>query len=190
MLRSRRLHPVEAALFIAALLIFAGTIYVATRPGTGSSSSERVALSIFPNAWGDYVYNSTFLRAHVGSVVEFTITNFDPQSHPTVGPYDNVSGTRNGMMWWTGGMMGGGNRGGQELNGLTPDEISHTFTIQMGGYELNVPIPPAANGSGPSVITFTVQMFGASDLTWQCDANDMGPTTGPDGGMMGILAVS
>ena len=44
--------------------------------------------------------------------------------------------------------------------------ISQTFTMMTGGYDLNVPIPPAASSQNPSVVVFSFETVGQGVTTW------------------------
>ncbi len=156
-------------------------------PGAGAQP-VRIALTIERNATsGLYEYSPATVHVPAGALVEFTITNYDPANHSVASTYCRVNGTFGGSMAY---MMGAGGMGPgmmRSVGSLPPGAVSHTFTINQGTAELNIPIPPAAGPTAPSVVTFTWRTPGPGELAWECEAMGYEGLDGGAGSMMGHL---
>lgn len=157
-------------------------------PPGQETTPTRISLSIEKNATtGLYGYVPASVHVPEGTLVEFTITNFDPENHTVSAPFCLVNGTFGGRMAY---MMEGSGMGFgpmRSAGSLAPGGVSHTFTISSGGVHLNVPLPPAAGPSAPSVVTFTWLTPGPGEVVWHCEAADPEAASGGMGGMMGEL---
>jgi hypothetical protein len=183
LLSTRGAQVVLGVAIAAAFALTGAGIYLLTQsPAQNASVNLVIQRNVVTGTYG-YAVTSVFVP-HARQV-DFTITNWDPQSHSVMPQYLVVSGTMDEMtVYMHGGMMGGTQ--GQMMGSLTAGQISHTFTMMTGGYSLNIPVPAAPDSSTPSVLTFTMLVNGPMSLEWGCMANGMGDP----GAMTGTFVVN
>lgn len=147
----------------------------------------QIQLTIGTDDFTGYLsFSPTTFDIPTGAVVHFQITNYDTQTHPVNPVFCNVSGTTDGLMHaqtWSGQSMVN-----LIASHVSPTLVSHTFTMISGGYEINVPLPPALSANQPSVTTFTFASHGAGVTAWTCEAGLNGPY-GSDGSVIGFFDV-
>lgn len=178
---------VVAVLGAGALLFVAPTPSHASAAGapTAATPTTYRSLSIVYNAAaGSYDYATRDLSVPVGVTVVFTITNFDPSTGtvPTSSA-SRVTGTLAGAT------LGSATAGGAHVTAISPGAVSHTFSMSNGFYHLNVPIPPAAGPSQPSVVTFSVVFSTAGTFDWGCVILCGTPMSGMPDQMFGLVTV-
>jgi hypothetical protein len=170
--------------FGAVVVISIGNVAVGGlefRSTTGRAISVTLTIAQAPST-GVYAYSAVSILVPRDSIVEFTVLNFDPTTHRVDPRYCNVTGTGDGMM----GMgMGLHRMSSQRVGALAAGSVSHTFTMVGGGYDLNVPLPPALSPSQPSIVEFTLRIEGPGMMIWTCEVSGMGSPTGMPGTMMG-----
>ena len=137
--------------------------------GTGGGTGGQVAqtylnVSIVAGAIpGTYVYNLTSIRAPHGTPIIFTITNYDPRAGPVMRPSDaEVIGTLTGYE------VVQQNHITYATHVLPMNTISHTFSIRMAGFYLNVPVPPSLGGVLPTTVTVTIALPTPGPYPFQC----------------------
>jgi len=173
-----------------ATLAFVAGMGFAAYGGLGRSTGPAttpVVLTIFQDpSTGLYSYSMQSLRAAPGTIAEFTIRNFDPTPHGVDPSFASVRGTIGGAMQVQPGSPSGGNgMGSRSVTSMPWFGVSHTFTILAGGYDLNVPIPPALSPTAPSTVTFSLKVMGPGMVQWTCECPDGGSDGDLPGGMSG-----
>lgn len=167
---------------VVALAVAAVTtaLVVGLLPGLSPApATVKVDLTIAWNSTSQtYSYAPAAIHVPAGSTVAMTITNYDPGNHTAPSEYCHVLGTTGGMMSYRvgGGMMGSWMM--HNVGDLPARNVSHTFSIFQGGFQLNVPIPAAANSATPAVVSFTFHAPGAGAMTWGCEAMGAGQMMG------------
>jgi hypothetical protein len=169
---------------------------VATYLGQSSAGSPRAApaaagpghlyLTYAFNAGNglDQVFPANFtVASHVP--VFISITNYDNGTNPIPMMNAQVRGTVGPVNR----MMMGSMMGGSTFWSLSSDAITHTFTM-MSGSNLNVPIPPAADLSHPSVLTFVAYFNSTGAFQWMCLAPCDGTAMVSLGFMTGTVTVT
>jgi len=169
-------RPVAGLLLVALVLIVGVTLIVLIQAQDSSSpTTVRVDLTIRQDpTTGLFAFSPASIHVPAGAMVQVVVTNFDLAHHSVAPVFCNVTGTTGGMMEEMGGGMG--SMMGQNLRGLSENSVSHTFTMESGGYDVNVPIPPAAASGSPSVTEFSFQSHGLSEASWSCESTS---GTGP-----------
>ncbi len=167
---------------------FAALFYAGSLPSGAGASSASVtrALTITwnPSLHG-YEYSAASLQVPLGSVVQFVITNFDTSTVPYLPAASDalVAGTVGGAATVT---VGGST---SVIHSVAVSDLSHTFTIASGAYQVNVPIPAAPAPGEASVVRFSVVFGSAGSFAWgcviPCGTDDMTQM----GDMFGTLAV-
>lgn len=115
--------------------------------------------------------------------ITITITNYDNGSNVVPAEYANVTGTVGGTETLT-----NATASGASVTSILPTEVAHTFTLMEAPYQINVPVP-AAQGTTPSVVTFTVVFTTAGQFTWHCMAPCDPVSMVTPGFMMGTVTV-
>jgi hypothetical protein len=179
------LAVLAVVLFVAAGALWSGPEPAGSVPSSSSGPTVYRNLTIqLDPASGTYSYNSGQVVVPLNTRIVFTITNYDPtpaRSLPS--PSDSqVSGTMGGVM------LAGEGMHMMTTNGISPASVAHTFSMSDRFHHLNVPIP-AATGSGPSQVQFTVVFTSVGTFDWGCvilcGMDDMSAP----GSMYGTLAV-
>ena len=96
--------------------------------------------------------------------VTITVTNYDNGTNLVPESLAKVLGTVGGTETVT-------NATGSDasVTSVLPTQVAHTFTVMESPYQINVPIP-AAEGTTPTVVTFTIVFTTAGQFTWHCMA--------------------
>ncbi len=116
--------------------------------------------------------------------VVITITNYDNGTNAVPAAFTQVLGTVDGTEAVT-----NATASGVPVTSVPVGQVAHTFTLITGPYTINVPIP-AAQGTTPTVVTFTVVFTSAGQFQWHCMApcDDAAMTT--PGLMTGFVTVT
>jgi hypothetical protein len=109
---------------------------------------------------------STPLVFPAGSLVEFTLVNYDTAAVGAPRSAAAVEGTFAAPVR----VAEPASAPPQPLVALPPATVSHTFSLASGPYTLNVPIPPAATDSAPTVISFALYFNATGSFQWFCQA--------------------
>lgn len=153
-------------------------------PAAGTTSSAHVYLSVAYNPYtglDEYFPANFTVPANVPVVI--TITNYDNGTNTVASDYATVRGTVGGMETVT-----DVTAADKTFTSVPATEVAHTFTIMSGGLDINVPIP-AAQGTTPTVVTFTLQFTQAGLLTWHCMAPCDDQAMSTPGFMTGTVTV-
>ena len=170
-------HVALAAVLVAVGVLVSVGVYLLLPGAPPASSNVTLSIVRAPGS-STYGFSAATVTVPADTLVHFTIVNFDPSAHGTRAGMTGTMGT-----WMGREMMDPGNGSWSNVSGLPTGEISHTFSVIGGGYDLNVLLPPAAAPGEPSIVQFWLPTHGAADLTWMCDADQMGAMMG--GGMSG-----
>ncbi len=147
----------------------------------------------------DYLYLTVSFNTITGKDQYFP-ANFSVPAHTlvviTVTSYDNGTNlvpagdqTVRGTVGNTAQVWANGASTPTTMTSVAANAIAHTFTIQQGLYNLNVPIPATVNMLTPSVIQFSTYFNETGSYQWACLAPcDPGSMTTP-GFMTGTLTV-
>ncbi len=151
-------------------------------PGAGYTLYMTVAFN--PGSGHDEYFPANFtVPAHV--LVAVTIANYDNGTNVVPGVDGLVKGTLGG----TETIVNASYPDGEIVPGVNGTEISHTFTVATGGYDLNIPVPPAPSLSVPTLVTFETYFNVTGSFVWHCLAPcDMISMMTP-GFMMGTMTV-
>jgi hypothetical protein len=180
-------YTMAIAVGAVALVVAAGTVVVLTAT-SAPPVAVHLALTIEFNPTSWYLtFTPTSFQAPANSIIQFTITNYDPTTHGVVPAFCNVTGTVNASMAEVEQL--GGSSVKLILHALAADQVSHTFTMISGGYDLNVPIPAALSSQSPSVVVFSFQTLGSGVSTWTSEAVVDGPH-GSSGTVTGFFQAS
>jgi len=172
------------ALGAMAVVLAAGTglvLSVTSAPATRASLTLTIEFN--PSTWYVTVTPST-LQAPAGTIVQVTITNYDPSSHPVAASYCNVSGTVGKTMQETYPASATGS--GAAVFWLSASQLSHTFTMMSDGYDINIPIPVALSAQSPAVVAFSFEALQAGVTPWSSESVGVGPH-GSSGDMTGLF---
>jgi len=159
---------------VAAVLILGAGLFMVGGSGSPTPAGARTAtlpqvdrtLAIsFNAATGSYDFSTTSLQVPLNTKVTFTITNYDRGTAMLAVPWDNhVVGTVGGTEQVTQGASS------VTVSALSPEQISHTFTMFNAFYNVSVPIPPAAANGQPAVVTFSLVLTTPGTFAWGCVA--------------------
>ncbi len=133
---------------------------------TGSSlpTVERNLTIQWDPSASSYVYSSAHLSVPLNTHVVFVITNYDPEAASYIpSPSDaRVSGTNGATMTV---LRDGASSVATEVPFA---QVSHTFTISSGIYDVNVPIPVASSSTDPVQVSFSVDFTTPGTFDWGC----------------------
>ena len=181
---ARRFELGVVLIGMAVALVLLGLAVVAL-PEPTRPTVERT-LTISADGASTFAYSSAVLEVPSGALVHLTIVNYDRTVHATLPGYGNVTGTLDGTMeMGSGGMMGAGS-----YRSLGPSQVSHTFSIEVAGYHLNVPIPPARTDGTPASVSVQFVAGGLGSVPWMCETGMVGNPEERAHGMMGLLEVT
>ena len=172
-------------LIIAALGVVASVavaLMVTAAPTRTTTETVRFVIS---GDQGNMAYSPTNITVHADALVTIIITNYDTQIHSAPPLAQQVSGTAGGVAYYQFSL----NAHAQSLGQLASSDISHTFSVDYGSTWLNVPVPPAASPTNPSVTTFTTSFSSIGTYTWYCDAMCGSLPMTPPGEMAGYVHV-
>lgn len=170
---------------IMTVVVGAGMIPLLAPPATSvgaPSVSQTVVPAYYENlviAGGGfppvYSYTPPTLAAPSMSRLVFTIVNTDPRVGSLPNPtFAMVTGTVGEVMQVTVGTST------FVTHQLPVKGVSHTFTIQMGAVNVNVPIPPMMGGI-PTIVTFTLFIPIQGVYPFNCAVLYYPPSTGMHG---------
>ncbi len=115
-----------------------------------------------------------------GSRVTFYLANYDPVAMGAPMSAAAVEGEFEGSV----ALIGAGTSVSTPFTGLAPVAVSHTFTMSVGSYQFNVPVPASPRSDAPVVAVFTLTFNATGTFRWFCSSFcDHGGTDGP--GLMG-----
>ncbi len=166
----RPIGPGSVVLVGAVLLVLgalAGGVmgHFSAPPVVNASDMDHLYLSIAYNPYTglDQYFPANFtVRENVPTVI--TITNYDNGTNAVPAAFGAVLGTVGGTETVT-----NATAAGVPVTSVPATQIAHTFTLITGPYDLNVPIP-AAQGTTPTVVSFTVVFTSAGQFVWHCMA--------------------
>ncbi|HYK92729.1 MAG TPA: hypothetical protein VEY07_01640 [Thermoplasmata archaeon] len=157
-----------------------------TKTGGANSAPAYLYLTIAfnPQNGMDQYFPANF-SVPANTMVHFVVTNYDNGHNVVASQYTQVLGTVGGVSTWVNSSMST-----PVTAGAVPSaEISHTFTLENGGYMLNVPIPMATDAANPTTVTFSAFFNSTGTFTWECMAPcDPGSMVTP-GYMAGTVTV-
>ena len=93
-----------------------------------------------------------------------TVTNYDNASNPVPNAAAAVKGTVGNVVT----MRDASAAQGMVMTAVPPDQVSHTFTMDSGGYAINVPLPVASSVTDPMVVTFVAYFNITGTFAWHC----------------------
>lgn len=174
---------------VGVLFLLIGLIGGAMMARTGSSpaatpGTARVYLSVAYNPYtglDEYFPANFTVPANVPVII--TITNYDNGTNTVPADYATVRGTVGGTETVT-----DATAADKTVTSVPTTEVAHTFTIMSGGMNVNVPIP-AAQGTTPTVVTFSLQFSLAGLINWHCMAPCDGRAMSTPGFMTGTITV-
>lgn len=172
------------------LLVFgllAGGIlgHMATPPVVTTAGTDHIYLTIGfdPYTGLDEYFPANFtVPANVPVII--TITNYDNGSNTIPAGFNRVVGTVGGTETVT-----NATAAAVPTTSVPQGGVAHTFTLQDGPYNVNVPIP-SAQGQVPTVVSFTVVFSSTGQFTWHCLAMCDGVAMATPGFMMGSVTVA
>lgn len=134
-------------------------------PAAGTTGTAHVYLNVAYNPYtglDEYFPANFTVPANVPIII--TITNYDNGTNMVPLYYASVRGTVGGTETVT-----DATAADRTLTSVPATEVTHTFTIMSGSLNINVPIP-AAQGTTPTVVTFTLQFSQTGLIIWHCMA--------------------
>ncbi len=142
-----------------------------------------LAIAYDPYTGLDQYFPANFsVPANVPVII--TITNYDNGTNPVPAAFSQVLGTVGGTA-----TIANATATGVAVTSIPADQVAHTFTLITGPYTINVPVP-AAQGTTPTSVTFTVVFTSAGQFEWHCMAPcDNAAMTTP-GLMTGFVTVT
>ncbi len=171
-------HVALAAVLVTVGVLASVGVYLLLPSAPAVSSNVTLSIVRAPGS-SAYGFSTATVTVPGDTLVHFTIVNYDPTVHGALAGRNGTMGT-----WMGREMMDPGSGSWSNVSGLPNGEISHTFTVTGDGYDLNVLIPPAAASGPPSIVQFWLPTHGTADLTWACDADNMGGMMGGGGAWM------
>ncbi len=198
----RGMRPLDRKVLVLAMAIvtvlgvFAGSLAtwgVAPLAFSGAGGAGPVSVGPYPlyltvafnpgSGHDEYFPANFTVPAHVLVVV--TITNYDNATNPV----PSADGVVTGTLGDTETILNVSFPNGLVESTVNGTDISHTFTVATGGYQLNIPVPPAASLSVPTTVTFETYFNITGSFVWHCLAPcDMWSMMTP-GYMMGTMTV-
>ncbi len=121
--------------------------------------------------------------SHVLVVV--TIANYDNASNPVDDLTAHVQGTLGNLET----MHLASEATGMDMTAVPRDQVAHTFTLDTGGYAMNVPIPVAQSLADPMIVTFRAYFNITGSFVWHCSAPCDSASMASLGYMRGTLTV-
>lgn len=190
--RMKGRRPVGSAtkLTVGVLVLILGVLaggilgHAAAPAVVSSAGSEHLYLTI---AFDPYTGLDQYFPANFSVPqnvpVTITITNYDNGTNVLPEAFSHVLGTVGGTESVTNTTLSGA-----ALASIPTDQIGHTFTLISNPYDVNVPIP-AAQGTTPTVVTFSVVFSSAGQFEWHCMAPCDGAAMSTPGFMTGTVTV-
>lgn len=119
------------------------------------------------------------------TLVVVTITNYDNASNPVANESARVQGTVGGVET----MRAASEAQGMDMAAVPANDVAHTFTLETGGYSMNVPVPPAKSLTDPMIVTFRAYFNVTGSFQWHCMAPCDTSSMATLGYMRGTLTV-
>ncbi len=119
------------------------------------------------------------------TLVLVTITNYDNASNPVSRDVATVAGTLGNLET----MRASSDPQGMDMTAVPPSQVAHTFTLDTGGYAMNVPIPAANSLSDPMIVTFHAYFNTTGAFVWHCSAPCDSASMAALGFMRGTITV-
>lgn len=162
--------------------------YLARGPAEGPSGPGTAYLFLtigfdFATGLDRYLPANFTVPAH--TLVVVTITNYDDASNPVANESARVVGTVGGFET----MRAASETQGMDMTAVPADQVSHTFTLDAGGYSMNVPIPLASSIADPMIVTFRAYFNITGAFEWHCMAPCDPASMGTLGYMRGTMTV-
>lgn len=172
---------------VLALGVLAGGVlgHAAAPSVVAKADTDHLYLAIAYNPYTglDQYFPANFtVPANVPVII--TITNYDNGTNLVPADFSQVRGTVGGTETVTNATASGVAR-----TSVPVDQIAHTFTLNAAPYDINVPIP-AAQGTTPTVVTFTVVFTATGQFVWHCMAPCDNMAMMTPGLMMGFVTVT
>lgn len=114
-----------------------------------------------------------------------TITNYDNASNPV----DNASAVVRGTVGNVETVRSLSDATAMTMTAVSATRVAHTFTLDTGGYALNIPIPAASSLANPRIVTFTAYFNVTGAFRWHCLAPCDAASMTTDGYMQGTITV-
>ncbi len=172
--------------FVLVLGVLAGGIlgHVAAPPVVTTSGSDHLYLTISFNPYtGADEYFPANFSVPAGVPVTITITNYDNGTNPVPASFAQVLGTVGGTA-----IVTNATANGTAITSIPANQVAHTFTLIASPYDINVPVP-AAQGTTPTSVTFTVLFTATGQYVWHCMAPCNGHAMVTPGYMTGTVTV-
>ena len=155
-------------------------------PGPTTAGDEYLFLTIgFDFATGLDRYLPANFTVPTHTPVLVTITNYDNASNPVPAAFATVKGSVGNVET----MRAASQTEGMVMGAIPANEVAHTFTMDSGGYAVNVPIPAASSLSNPMIVTFHIYFNITGTFGWHCQAPCDPSSMGTPGFMQGIVTV-
>ncbi|HYM38514.1 MAG TPA: hypothetical protein VEY12_00010 [Thermoplasmata archaeon] len=189
-MKGRRQVRSGTIVFVGLVLLVLGALaggiagHFSASPSVNASGTEHLYLTIAfdPYTGLDKYFPANFtIPANVPVLI--TITNYDNGTNVVPAAFAKVTGTVDGTETIT-----NATASGVAVTSIPATRVTHTFTLVAAPYNINAPIP-AAQGTHPTVVSFTVVLTTPGQYTWHCMAPcDMDAMMTP-GFMMGTVTV-
>lgn len=184
-------RPVLLAVVLALLLgVLGGGLvgYLGRGPVAGPEGARTTYLYLtigfdFATGLDRYLPANFTVPSHVLVVVE--VTNYDNASNPV----DNASARVQGTVGNVETMRSASQAMGMDMTAIPAGQVAHTFTLDTGGYSMNVPIPAANNLADPMLVTFRAYFNATGAFVWHCNAPCDPASMGTIGYMRGTITV-
>ena len=162
-------------LFVVTVVLILGFVgggfvgYLGRGPVAGprGASTAYLLLTIgfdFATGLDIYLPANFTVPSHVPVLV--TITNYDNASNPVTGDSARVQGTLGNVE----SVRAASETTGMEMSAVPGDQVAHTFTLDTGGYAMNVPVPAANRLTDPMIVTFRAYFNVTGSFVWHCRA--------------------
>ena len=150
------------------------------------SGTEYLFLTIgFDFATGLDKYMPANFTVPTHTPVLVTITNYDNASNPV----DNATAAVQGTVGNVEAVRSLSDATAMTMGAVPASQVAHTFSLDTGGYALNVPIPAALSLANPRIVTFTAYFNVTGAFRWHCLAPCDASSMTTDGYMQGTVTV-
>ncbi len=194
-----RLRRATLALFVtlgvSALLVVAAAGAYETQsastaqppPGGSAVAVEYINASVQPGvAGGHAMFDPGNFTVMNDTLVIFTFVVYDTNASLGTPDASTVVGTTDGaeeLIPYPGAAP-------ENVTGIASPELSHTFTIQMNGTIINIPLEVAASPGQPATVVASVVFTQTGTFIWYCDPDCESTPAQPGDGMAGIVTVA
>ena len=192
----RKIRPIGrrvlAAVAVVALVVgfLGGSLagYLSRGPAAAPTGPGTAYLYLtvgfdFATGLDRYMPANFTVPAHTLLIV--TITNYDNATNPVIADSARVRGTLGNVET----MHAASETEGMDMAAIPTDQVAHTFTVDTGGYALNVPIPHANRLADPMIVSFRAYFNITGLFEWHCNAPCDPTSMGTPGYMRGTLTV-